>query len=184
MWTVLICTELTVNLRYPRHFPKPSPYIDIEIRDKTRPRCEEINSSGREWRPVEGSKGGRCIDGKTVGYRFAAPVFLRRTAIERGERKGDERKGKGGERKRERVDAGSRIYFRGALTRVSRDGNRRKQTDGGRETAQQRDRGRGEFMCLERVKGTRVATSAAESYSWMQQGVKKRVPLSRLRYPN
>lgn len=30
-------------------------------------------------------------------------------------------------------------------------------------------------MCLERVKGTRVATSAAESCSWMQQGVKNRV---------
>ncbi|OAD61829.1 hypothetical protein WN48_08922 [Eufriesea mexicana] len=27
-------------------------------------------------------------------------------------------------------------------------------------------------MCLERVKGTRVATSAAESYSWMQQGIR------------
>lgn len=28
-------------------------------------------------------------------------------------------------------------------------------------------------MCLERVKGTRVATSAQESYSWMQQGGKE-----------
>lgn len=64
------------------------------------------------------------MDGNTmVGYRFAAPVFLRPTGVE-GERKGKERS-------RRRV--GSRIYFRGALTQRERE----------RETGEGRQRNRG-----------------------------------------
>lgn len=82
----------------------------------------------------------------------------------------------GKERGRKTVDGESRIYFRGALTRASRDGNSRAGAE------RRHGRERGEFMCLERVKGTRVATSAANGVVQLDAtgGKETRFPVTRL----
>ncbi|XP_017765316.1 PREDICTED: uncharacterized protein LOC108554515 [Eufriesea mexicana] len=85
-------------------------------------RCSVLSETNGDSRLVIGSEEGRCIDGNTVGYRFAAPVFLRPTGIERGERKRESR--------RRRV---SNLFPWGP----NPSAERRKQTDGGRETAQE-----------------------------------------------
>lgn len=91
---------------------------------------------------------------KMHGWQYHGRISIRCTCFSSTNSR---RRGAKGERSRRRV--GSRIYFRGALTQRERERERERSTGG-----------RGEFMCLERVKGTRVATSAQESYSWMQQG--------------